>query len=334
MISGERGGSTVGGITRLWPRGWTLRRSLPTVGSFFLLVVAVAVNAMLQPFFFSAYSIESNLNTFVPLIAAAVGQTIIILGGGIDLSLGTIITLSNVVTVAVMAGQSNHILLGIAAGLAVGAGAGLVNGLLAAVLRLQPIVATFATSFVWSGIALYIMPRPGGSVPMEFFRAYRSYLLGVPAAAWVILAIIISWITLKRHRLGRHIYAVGGDEAAAFASGVPVTRVKVLSYVLGGLFAGLSGLAIVADTATGDPFVGDSITLTSIVAVVIGGTRLAGGSGGAGGSIAGAIVLGLVANIIFFANVSSWYQELINGLIVIAALALAGLPTMRRRAAL
>lgn len=320
-------------VRKLWPQGWNMRRSLPTIGSFALLALAIGINASLQPFFFSAYSIQSNLNTFVPLIAAAVGQTIIILGGGLDLSLGAIITLTNVVTVTVMAGEPGNIGIAIAAGLGVAAAAGLVNGLLAAVLRLQPIVATFATSFIWSGLALWVMPRPGGSVPATFYRAYRNTWLGMPVAAWVIVGIIVLWLIIKHLRIGQHIYAIGGDQAAAFASGVHVDRVKAMSYVLGGLFAGIAGLAIVADTATGDPFVGGTITLTSIVAVVIGGTRLAGGSGGAGGSIAGAIVLGLVANIIFFANVSSWYQELINGIIVIAALALAGLPALRRRTA-
>lgn len=318
-------------VRNLWPQGWNVRRSLPTIGSFALLALAIVVNASLQPFFFTAYSIQSNLNTFVPLIAAAVGQTIIILGGGLDLSLGAVITLANVVTVTVMAGDPAKVPLALAAGLGVAAAAGLANGLLVAMLRLQPIVATFATSYIWSGLALRVMPRPGGSVPATFYRGYRGDWLGVPLSAWVILAIVVLWLIVKHLRIGRHIYAVGGDEQAAFASGVRVTRVKTVSYVLGGLFAGIAGLAIVADTATGDPFVGGTITLTSIVAVVIGGTRLAGGSGGAGGSVAGAIVLGLVANIIFFANVSSWYQELINGIIVIAALMLAGLPALRRR---
>lgn len=303
----------------------------PALAIYALLALVIGINALLQPYFFSAYSIQSNLNTFVPLIAAAVGQTLIILGGGVDLSLGAIITLVDVVVVATMNGRVENIGLAVLAGLAVGAGAGTLNGLAVAVLRLQPIVATFATSFLWSGITLWVMPRPGGSVPDIFYKGYRAAVGGVPVAAWIILGILLLWLAIKRHRVGRHIYAVGGDETAAYASGVRVTRVRVLSYTLGGLFAAIAGLAIVGNTASGDPFVGGPITLTSITAAVIGGTRLSGGAGGGGGSIAGAMVLGFVANIIFFANVPSFYQDLINGLIVIAALALAGLPGMRRR---
>lgn len=307
------------------------RIQVPVWMSYALLVITIAVNASLQPYFFTLYNIQSNLNTFVPLVAAAVGQTLVVLGGGIDLSLGAIITLVDVVVVKLMGGSMDNVPLALAVGLLVGAAAGLINGLFVAYVRLQPIVATFATSFIWSGLALWVMPRPGGSVPREFYRGYRDVLLGVPVAAWIILAIIGLWWLIKRHRISRYILAVGGDERAAYATGVPVTKVKVMSYVLGGLFAAVAGLGIVANTASGDPYVGGPITLTSITAVVIGGTRLSGGFGGAGGSIAGAMILSLVGNIVFFANVGSHYQELINGAIVVAALVLAGIPAMRRR---
>jgi len=317
---------------RFWRALWD-RLRVPTWVSYALLAVTVAVNASLQPFFFTLYNIQSNLNTFVPLVAAAVGQTLVILGGGIDLSLGAIITLVDVVVVTLMEGSMERVPMALLAGLAVGGAAGLINGLLVAYVRLQPIVATFATSFVWSGLALWVMPRPGGAVPRAFYRGYRDVFLGVPVAAWIILGIILLWLIIKRHRITRYILAVGGDERAAYASGVPVTKAKVMSYLLGGLFAGLAGLGIVANTASGDPYVGGPITLQSITAVVIGGTRLSGGAGGAGGSIAGAMILSLIGNIVFFANVGSHYQELINGAIVVLALALAGIPALRRRSA-
>jgi ribose transport system permease protein len=172
--------------------------------------------------------------------------------------------------------------------------------------------------------------------------AYRDTLLGVPVAALVIVALYGLWWVVKRRKIGRHLYAVGGDERAAYATGVDVQRVKVSSYVLGGAFAGLAALAILANAGSGDPYVGAAvgtaliggeITLGSIAAVVIGGTALRGGIGGAGGSIGGAIILGLIANIVFFAGVSSAVRELIDGAIVIGALALAGLPTLQRRTA-
>jgi ribose transport system permease protein len=302
---------------------------LPTATGFGLLALALLVNAYMQPNFFSGYAIQSNFNSFVPLVAVAIGQTIIVLGGGIDLSIGAIVTLVSVVTVGLMDGGTPTVL-ALLIGLGVGALCGLANGFIIAVIRLQPIVATFATSFIWAGLALRILPRPGGQVPRGITQGYRETVLGLPVAALVILVLALLWIALKRHRLGRHIYAIGGDEQAAFASGVNVVRVKIASYVIGGLFAALGGFAILANTGSGDPFVGGMLTLNSIAALVIGGSRLSGGAGGAGGSIAGAMVLGLVSNIVFFARVPTSYRELIKGVIVIAALALAGLWAKRR----
>jgi ribose transport system permease protein len=317
-------GSTVHAVTEYLRQG-----RLPTATAFALLLIAIALNAYMQPNFFGSYSIRSNFSSFTPLVATAIGQTIIVLGGGIDLSIGAIVTLVSVVTVVLMDGAT-PLPLALLAGLGVGAGCGLVNGFIVSVIRLQPIVATFATSFIWGGLALRVLPRPGGQVPAGFYQGYRETVLGVPVAAIAIAVLAVLWVALKRQRLGRHIYAMGGDEQAAFASGVNVTRVKIASYVLGGVFAALGGFAILANTGSGDPFVGGGLTLTSIAALVIGGTRLSGGAGGAGGSIAGAMVLGLVSNIVFFAQVPTAYRELINGVIVIAALALAGVWARRR----
>lgn len=312
---------------------------LPAVTVWALLLIAIAVNAWLAPNFFSGYSLRSNFASFVPLVAAAIAQTIIVLGGGIDLSLGALITLSSVVGVVLMDGNPANLPVAVAAALAVGAAGGLVNGVLAAYLRLQPIVATFATSFIFAGLTLQVLPQPGGSVPSVMTQTYRDAILGIPVPALVILGLAGLWMALKRHRTGLHIYAVGGDERAAFASGVKVNRVKVASYVLGGLFGALGALAILANTGSGDPYVGASagavfiggeLTLGSIAALVIGGTALSGGVGGAGGAIAGAIVLGLISNIVFFAGLSGGVRELIDGAIVIGALALAGIPALRR----
>lgn len=312
---------------------------LASVTVWVLLLIAIAINAWLAPNFFTGYSISSNFATFVPLVAAAIGQTIIVLGGGIDLSLGALITLSSVVGVVLMDGGPANLPVAVLAALAVGAVGGFINGALASYLRLQPIVATFATSFVWAGLTLQVLPQPGGSVPTVMTSVYRDTVFGVPVAALVILLFAGLWLAVKRHRLGLHIYAIGGDEQAAFASGINVSRVRVASYVLGGLFGGLSALAILANTGSGDPYVGASagavfiggeLTLTSIAALVIGGTALSGGVGGAGGAIAGAIVLGLISNIVFFAGLSGGTRELIDGLIVIGALALAGIPALRR----
>lgn len=304
-----------------------LRRSQPFFASLGVLVLVLAVNAVLQPNLLTLPVIRSNLATFLPLIAAAVGQAIIVLSGGIDLSAGGIITLVNVVLVSltgVWGAESGWgTLAAVLVSLLVAVAAGLLNGLLVASLRLQAIVATFATNFVWMGLALAVLPVPGGQAPVPLYRLYRASVLGIPSVVLLLLLVILLWLILKESRLGRFLYAVGGHARAAFASGLPVARVRMLSYGLGALFFGLAGVFLTADIASGDPLIGSPLTMNTIAAVVIGGTPLAGGAGGAGGGVVGAIVLGLVRNIIFFANVPPFYQDFISGLIIIVALALA-----------
>ncbi|SDL41299.1 ABC transporter permease [Nonomuraea jiangxiensis] len=304
---------------------------LSGVATVAMLVVAVAVNTALQPNFWGGYALTSNFATFVPLVAIAIGQTVVVLSGGLDLSLGAQVTLASVVAVQVVDGRLDRLPLAAAAALGVGMACGALNGLVVALLRLQPIVATFATSFVFSGLALVVLPTPGGSVPIEVTTAYRDSVLGVPVALLAIVGLALLWRVLRGHRVLRHVYAVGGDAEAAYASLVPVTRTRVWAYVLGGLFAALSALAVLANTGSGDPFVGNELTLASVAAVVLGGTALAGGRGGAGGSILGAMVLALVTNIVFFADVPTTYRQLVNGAVIILALALAGIPALQKR---
>ncbi|MFA9446980.1 ABC transporter permease [Egicoccus sp. AB-alg6-2] len=314
---------------------WLLQGRLPTATAFVLLAITLGVNLVVSPNFLTAFNLRSVFASAVPLAAVAVGQTIIVLGRGIDLSIGTVVGLSSVVTVSLVEpiGLPGALL----AGLAVGAACGLVNGILVAVVRLQPIIATFATSFVWAGLALYVLPPSAASgvaaprMPEGVVRGYRGDVLGVPNAALLILALALLWIVLKRTRLMRHIYAVGGDEQAAYASGVEVVRTQVATYVLGGLFAGLAAFATLANSGSGDALAGGGLTLASVAALVIGGTRLSGGAGGAGGSLVGVLVLQLLNTIVVSLRPPTNARQLIDGLLVIGALALAGLWSERRR---
>src|SRR5919106_1660609 len=218
-----------------------------------LLLITVAVNALLAPNFFSSYSVISNFSSFVPLVAASIAQTIVVLGGGIDLSLGALITLSSVMSVVLMEGDPGRLPLAVAVAIGVGAAGGLLNGLIVAFLRLQPIVATFAMSFVFAGITLKVLPQPGGQVPAVMTTTYRDSVIGIPVAALVIAGLYGLWWVVKRSTLGRHLYAVGGDERAAYASGVRVNQVRVMSYVLGGISGGyrqlINGAIVIAALA-------------------------------------------------------------------------------------
>ena len=308
-------------------------RQNPYLFALLLLGVLVAVNAALQPNFFSARALNGNFRVFLPLMILAVGQAVVIIGGGIDLSVGTIVSLVNAVLVTQMtpdsavSGVALAVLLGCAAGMLAGA----LNGLCVAVLRLQPIVTTYATSFIFSGLALLVLPRPGGGLPRALTSFYRSAPLGVPLAVYAIVVLLLLWALLRSSRYGQYLYASGSRADAAYTSGVPVSVVKFSSYVLAGLLSSLAALALTLGIGSGNARIGDAMTLDSIVAVVLGGTRLSGGQGGVVGTILGVAILGIIRNLISFANVPTWYQTLVNAAIIVLALAGPGLWRLVRR---
>ncbi|MFP3854380.1 MAG: ABC transporter permease [Anaerolineales bacterium] len=299
-------------------------RKHPYLFALVLLVIAIIVNFILQPNLMQLRVLNQNVRIFLPLMLVAAGQTIVIIGGGIDLSVGAIVAMVNTLLIVTMPREATSLQIaqGIFFALALGAAAGVLNGLAVAYLRLQPIITTYASGFIFSGIALYILPRPGGNAPSVLTELYRSTPLNIPFVAYVIVATVGLWILLRSTRYGRYLYASGGDPEAAYATGVPVDRVRFSTYVLAGILTAAGALALTLSTGTGDPRIGgDQTTLDSIVAVVVGGTRLSGGQGGVIGSMIGVVILGLIRNIISFANVPSWWQTLVDALIIIGALA-------------
>ena len=298
-----------------------------------LLAAAVAVNFYLQPNFFQPGLLSGNLLLFVPLMLVAVGQTVVVIGGGIDLSLGAIVSMTNVIMVQLMGAEASpsRIMLALVAGLLAGILAGALNGFCVAVLRFQPIVTTFATSFIFSGLALYVLPEPGGAMPAGLVNFFYSNPLGLPMVLWVVVFVLLAWVVLRSTRYGPYLYATGGRDLSAFVSGVPVSSVRFVSYCIAGLMAALAALALALSTGTGNPIGGTDLMLQSIVAVVLGGTRLSGGQGGVVGSIVGVVILSLIQSIVSFSPAPSSWQTLINGLIVVAALAGPGLFALLRR---
>lgn len=298
-----------------------------------LLAVAVLINLQLQPNLLQGIVINRNFRVFLPLMVLVVGQTIAIIGGGIDLSVGAIVTLGNAIlaTMIPVEATDGQVWLAILACCGAGLLAGVFNGFCVAYLRLQPIVTTYATSFVFNGLALLILPRPGGELPGSLRQIYRSSPADIPFTVYVIAALALFWIALRTTRYAQYLYATGGDAKAAYFTGVPVNRVRFTTYVWSGLFAALAALALTVNTGTGSPRIGNAMTLESVVAVVLGGTRLSGGQGGVIGSLIGVVILGLIRNIISFANVPSWSQTLVSALIIILALVGPGLVRLIRR---
>jgi len=308
-------------------------RAQPALVALLALVALVLVNVILQPGFFQPAILQSNLTTFLPLVLVAIGQTYVILGGDIDLSVGSIIALANVVAVSVMAEMGGHgagaVLAGMAAGIAVGLCAGVFNGVCIALLRFQPIVTTFGSGIIFAGLALWVLPQAGLAVPDAYWQGYAGWLLGLPTVAWILAAAIAVAALLQFRPFHKHLAAVGGNRAGAFQTGLGVASIRLGAFCLSGLFAALTALCLTGETASGDPLLGQSLALSSISAVVLGGTALSGGSGGALGSVLGALVLGMIGSVIFFAHLPFEYQTVVQGLIVLAALASGVLVTRR-----
>ena len=298
-----------------------------------LLLTVVVINLMVQPDLLEPGTLNSNMRVFLPLILVAVGQAFVVLTGGIDISVGAIVAMVNALlaTQVGLNGDPDKGLAIMALGLGLGMAAGAINGFFVAILRLQPIITTYATSFVFAGLALLILPNPGGGIPAVFTAFYReTQPLGLPLTMYVILLLLLGWYFVQQTRYGRYLFAVGGKADAAYQTGVPVSWVQWSTYVLSGLLASCAGIAMTMLTGSGNAQIGDALTLTSVTAVVIGGLALSGGSGGLGGAITGAIILSLIPNIISFANIDTWWQTFVNALIIVLALATPGVITRVR----
>jgi ribose transport system permease protein len=210
--------------------------------------------------------------------------------------------------------------------------AGAINGFFVAYLRLQPIITTYATGFIFGGFALFILPNPGGGIPTSIASLYRNTTpLGLPLAFYVIAILLGVWWMLRSSRYGRYLFAVGGRPQAAYETAVPVTLVQFSTYVISGLMAAFSGIALTMLAGSGNAEIGASMTLNSITAVVIGGTAMSGGIGGVTGPVMGAITVGLLQNIISFAHVNTWWETFVKAAIIVAALATPGIINLFRR---
>jgi ribose transport system permease protein len=278
-----------------------------------------------------SFELTSTLNNGMPLAFAGSGQAVVVLTGGIDLSIGGMVDLTNAVAAVAMRPDPGSIAVWSAVVLLIGAAGGLVNGLLVAFGRLQPILVTLATLSIYQGLAIRVLPQPGGKVPGSFTATLTNPNAPI-AFAWLAVLVVV-WLVIRRTRLGVGIYAIGNDERASRAIGVRVRWVKVGAYVLGGVFAATAGLFLAATTTSGDATSGDVFTLTSIAAAVVGGVSFLGGRGSLVGALAGAFALTLLVNVLFFAHINPLYQSFYQGLFLILAVLAAGLAwiLLRRR---
>ena len=274
-------------------------------------------------------------NKGVLLALVAMAQTLPVLTAGLDLSVGMVFVLTNCLASALVFGTPFETALGVVVVLLVGIACGALNGIIIVYGRLQPIITTLATGAVYYGFALLLRPVPGGNVNSELAEAVTGQLPGgIPASLlFILVVVLVIWVPFRRSVLGRAAYAVGSSETAAYMSGVPIGKARILAYTLSGLLASIAGLMLTFITYSGEASAanGGTYTLNSIAAVVIGGTSLFGGSGSAIGSIFGAFVLRTIGDLLFVFDLEPFWQPLVQGVILLAAVSLGAVRLLRMR---
>ncbi len=294
-----------------------------------LFAVLLALDIVLNPARFAAHALGSVLGLAAPLLIGACAAMPPILGGrgGIDVSVGPAMGFVNAVVVQVVIGQvglsSPWVV--IPAAIATGAAIGLGNGMVATVLRIQPIVATLGTYLLLAGLTLTLVPSPTGTVP-----PWLKDLAG-PLAILPMLGVAAIWLVVKALPLHGMILATGSDDRAAYTSGVPTGTVRLLSYVIGGLFTGLAGLALTALIGSADPTVGPNFTLVTISAVTLGGVSLAGGRGGLFAALLGGADIFLLQSALTFFNLSPFVLQIAYGVILVLSVSLNAVPRLLQR---
>ena len=308
------------------------RRNAWSLGLVGFLILLLAFTKLIQPSY-GVTGIQGLANSVLPLALAAAGQAIVVISGGIDLSIGAIMALTSVVAAVLMKGQSDAVSVAVVFGvLGLGLLVGAINGTVVVITKVPDIVVTLAMSFVWAGCTLLVLRAPGGAAA----RWLKDLVVGsigsewIPRAAIILFVVVaVIWIPVRRSRLGLSFYAIGSNRLAAFRSGVSVGRTKILSYATMGLFAALGGLSLTASTGIGTPVPGP-YTLLSVAAIVLGGVSLAGGRGGLFGPIIAVVILQLIRTDMTFLNVNTNLATVLQGVILIGVVMVGSLIQIRR----
>ena len=324
--------TTVPAPSSRWSR--FAERQAWTVGVAVLLVVLLLWRASQLPDF-GGFELRTITAGTMPLAFLAMAQGVIVISGGIDLSVGAMMVLANCLSALWMEDQGLGACLALAAlTLVVTVALSTLTGVIIAASGVPDIIVTLAASFFLAGLALFVIGGPGGGTSPDFQRLVAGSLSNPwPSVLWVLAALAALWLPLKRSRLGLAIYAVGSSRTAAFLSGVRIARTRVTAYSIGGLFAGFAGLVVTASTAGGEPreTIGANATLNSVAAVVLGGAALVGGVGGLVGPVLAAACLTLIPAIMLGLGWDPSNAETARGVIIILVVLVAGLLQTRRR---
>ncbi len=303
-----------------WPAAWARRQARPLI-AWVLLAVLVATGVSTSASFRSGPVLMETLKgaTFVGMASAA--QFFAVVGGGIDLSVGSVATLSGMFAAVIMNGHDHAIPLAVLVSLGIGLAVGAINGLLVNLLRISPLITTFGMYYILQGVGYTYSVNPVGQAAPSFYNLYADTVAGIPVLLLIMAAFwAICWYVARQTAFGKHLYAVGGDRDAARLATVRTAGVSIASYVLCAVIAAMAGLLELTQTGVGAPDLGATLLLSTVTAVVIGGVSLFGGRGSVIGVLGGALVLGFLNELFSTLQVNAFYQELIQGLIILAAL--------------
>jgi ribose transport system permease protein len=297
-----------------------------------LLAVLLALTRVINPSYGVA-GIQGSAISVLPLALVAVGQAIVVIAGGIDLSIASMMALTSVVGAVLMKDQPTEITVAVVIGvLLLGLVLGAVNGLIIVLTKVPDIIVTLAMLFVWSGAALLVLRTPGGQAADWLRDLVRGSVINewIPKAA-VVLVVFVSvvWLLTRRSRLGLSLYAIGSNSLAAFRSGVSLTRTKIAAYMLAGLFSAAGGLSLTANTGNATPVPGP-YTLLSVAAVVLGGVSLAGGRGGVLGPIVAVLILDVIRSDMTFLRIDPNYATVAQGIILVGVVMVGSLIQFRK----
>ncbi|MEG1491433.1 MAG: ABC transporter permease [Oscillospiraceae bacterium] len=303
------------------------RKLLPVYITFFVFMI---INLVMDPSIMSNYKRLWPLSLqFVPLMLCAMSQTSIMLVGGINLALGPAVSLMTTIAAVVMRdgffGTTTGVLIVLGAGILTG----VIMGAVVVYGRLPDIIVTLSFSYIWKGIALFILPTPGGHIPPAYVKIMGNGKI-FPIAFAILAVVLLSWGLFRKTKLGLNIYAVGGNKKAAFGNGINVRRTKLMAYGIGGLLIGIAGLVVVGQTSSGDPNIANVYSMNSIAAAVLGGVGFTGAIGQMKGAVMGAFIFTSIVNILFFSGVSPFFQYIVQGGILVVAIGLNAISYYRK----
>jgi ribose transport system permease protein len=300
----------------------------------YCLALGLAIAILHPSLLFGTGALDIRATAVLPLALVAFGQTLAIFTRGIDLSVGGILSTATALLATHFTGRGGALVGELLLVVAMGALGGAINGAIIGYTRLQPFIVTLATWSIWGGIALLILPQEGGQVSTQLTTWVTGSVIGIPKSVLAMAVLFLAWCWLRWSRLVLDLKAIGSDQRRAQLAGVRVARRMIQTYAISGTLAALAGIYLAGQAGGGSPIIGSDYILESVAAVVIGGASIFGGRGSAAGSMIGAIAFLMIPDLIFSANISSFWTGFVQGALLIAAVTLSSLLLQSRRSRL